>query len=57
MTAMLIVTLAVDAPPGTDVQGVKEALAMDVEKKYGDARVVRIEERVPEQMRVGTGRV
>lgn len=48
---MLIVTLAVDAPPGTDPQGVKEALAMDMEK-YDDVRVIRAEKRCPEQIRI-----
>lgn len=47
---MLIVTIEVNAPAGQAI-GVKEALAMDLEK-YGDARVVSVEEIAPEQMRI-----
>lgn len=47
---MLIVTIEVNAPAGQAI-GVKEALAMDLEK-YGDARVVSVEEITPEQMRI-----
>lgn len=45
------IVLEVDAPAGHAI-GVKEALAMDVEK-YGDVRVVSVEVREPEQMRIG----
>lgn len=47
---MLIITLHVDAPPGQAI-GVKEAIAMDLEK-YGDVRVVSVEVRDPEQLRM-----
>lgn len=41
--AMLRITVEIDAPFGADPQGVKEKLAMDLER-YGDVRVVRVEE-------------
>lgn len=45
----LVLTLAVDnAAPGKAI-GIKEAVAMDLEK-YGDVRVLRVEVREPEQM-------
>lgn len=47
---MLRVVVEVDAPTGQAI-GVKEALAMWLER-YGDARVVAVEEIVPEQMRL-----
>ena len=53
MSQMRIV-LEVDAPAGHAI-GVKEALAMDVEK-YGDVRVVSVEAREPEQMQIGGAR-
>ena len=34
------------------VPGIKEAIAMDLEK-YGDVRVVDVQENTPEQMRIG----
>jgi len=43
---MLIITVQVDAPPGQAI-GVKEQIAMDLER-YGDIRVVSIEEKQPE---------
>lgn len=48
---MLIVTLQVDAPVGRAI-GIKEAIAQDLEK-YGDVRVVSVQETLPEQMRMG----
>ena len=49
---MLIITFQVNAPVGQAI-GVKESLAMDVEQKYGGSvRVVSVEERKPEQMRM-----
>lgn len=47
---MLKITCHVDAPAGQAI-GIKEALAMDLEK-YGDVRVVSVEEIQPEQMRL-----
>lgn len=48
----LLVTLAIDgAAPGRAI-GIKEAIAMDLEK-YGDVRVLRVEVREPEQMGMG----
>ena len=48
---MLTITLHVDAPAGQAI-GIKEAIAMDM-KKYGDVRVVSVEETGVEQMRIG----
>lgn len=48
---MLTVTLKIDAPAGHAI-GVKEAIAQDLEK-YGDVRVVAVEVKEPEQMRIG----
>ena len=45
---MLRVVIDVDAA-GADAQGVKEALAMDLEK-YGDACVVEVTEYSPRQL-------
>lgn len=48
----LLLTIAVDnAAPGKAI-GIKEAIAMDLESKYGDVRVLRVEVREPEQMRI-----
>ena len=44
---MLRIVIEVDAPVGQAI-GVKEALAMELER-YGDTRVVSVEEVVPEQ--------
>lgn len=51
---MLRVTIDVDAPAGQAI-GAKEAIAMDLEKYGGQVRVVSVEERSPEQMKL-TGR-
>lgn len=48
---MLIVKLQVNAPPGQAI-GVKEAIAMDLEK-YGDTKVISVVEEKLEQMRIG----
>lgn len=47
---MLTITIHVDAPAGQAI-GVKEAIAQDLEK-YGDVRVVAVEEKLPEQVRM-----
>lgn len=47
---MLTITIKVDAPGG-QAQGVKEHLAMCLEK-FGDTRVVSILEDEPQQMRM-----
>jgi hypothetical protein len=44
----MYITIRVDRPMGQAI-GIKEAIAMDLEK-YGDVRVVRIAEDLPEQM-------
>lgn len=48
--SILIVTIEVNAPVGQAI-GVKEAIAMDLEK-YGDTRVISVEEILPEQLEV-----
>ena len=48
---MLTITIQVNAPPDM-AQAVKEALAMWLER-YGDARVVSVVAKAPEQMRIG----
>lgn len=53
MSDLLLLTLAVDyAAPGKAI-GIKEALAMDLEEKYKDVRVLRVEVLEPEQMELG----
>lgn len=42
---MLVITIQVDAPHGS-VQGLKERIAMDLEK-YGRVKVTSIEEEAP----------
>lgn len=44
----MILTLAVDAPAGQAI-GVKEAITYDLEEKYGDVRVLAVEEKWPKQ--------
>ena len=46
---MLIITIEVDAPAGQAI-GIKEDFAQYLEK-FGDTKVIRIEEIQPEQMR------
>lgn len=48
---MLVITTHVDAPSGQAI-GIKEQIAMDLER-YGDTRVVKVEEILPEQMKIG----
>ena len=51
---MLTITIKVNAPPGQTI-GVKEHLAMCLER-FGDVRVVSVtEDNRPEQMRIGRG--
>ena len=49
---MLIIKIVVDAPLGQAI-GVKEQLAMELEK-YGDTRVVSVDEIGPEQLTLKT---
>lgn len=48
---MLIITIQVDAPPGQAI-GIKEDLAQHLER-FGDARVVSVTEKGPEQLQLG----
>lgn len=50
---MLIITVHVDAPLGQAI-GVKEDLAMHLER-FGNARVVSVVEKAPEQLRIEEG--
>lgn len=51
----LLLTIAVrGAAPGKAI-GIKEALAMDLEGKYGDVRVLRVEVLEPEQLNIKEG--
>ena len=45
---MLVITVHVERPVGQAI-GIKEQIAMDLER-YGDTKVVSIEEIIPEQM-------
>ncbi len=47
----LLLTIAVEGAAAGKAIGVKEAIAMDLEK-YGDVKVLRVEVREPEQMRM-----
>lgn len=47
---MLRITIEVEAP-AVDAQGAKEAIAADLEK-YGDVRVVQVQEVHPRKMEV-----
>lgn len=47
---MLKITITVEKPSGQAI-GIKEAIAMDLEK-YGDVRVVSIEEIASKQMKI-----
>lgn len=47
---MLIITIKVNAPAGKAI-GIKEDLAMYLER-FGDAKVVEIQEETPEQMKL-----
>lgn len=50
--SQLVLTLAVDhATPGKTI-GIKEAIAMDLEK-YGDVRVIQVDVRESEQLSMG----
>lgn len=51
---MLKIIVEVNAPVGQAI-GIKEQIAMDLEK-YGDTRVVRVEDIRPRQMEVWDGR-
>ena len=47
----LVLSIAVDNAPTGKALGIKEAIAMDLEK-YGDVRVLRVEVREAEQMQM-----
>lgn len=47
---MLIITVRVDRAGGQAV-GIKEQIAMDLER-YGDTKVISVQEIEPEQMRI-----
>ena len=47
--SQLVLTLAVDYATAGKAIGIKEAIAMDLEK-YGDVRVIQVDVREPEQL-------
>lgn len=47
---MLVITIHVNRPAGQAI-GIKEQIAQDLEK-YGDTRVVSVEEIAPQQMQM-----
>lgn len=47
----LLLTIAVEGATAGKAIGIKEAIAMDLEK-YGDVRVLQVEVREPEQLRL-----
>lgn len=47
---MLVITIHVNRPAG-QAMGIKEQIAQDLEK-YGDTRVVSVEEIAPQQMQM-----
>ena len=50
--SQLVITLTIDhTTPGKAI-GIKEAIAMDLEK-YGDVRVIQVDVREPEQLSMG----
>ena len=51
--SQLVLTLAVDHATSGKAIGIKEAIAMDLEK-YGDVRVLRVDVREPEQLSMGS---
>ena len=50
----LLLTIAVEGATVGKAIGIKEAIAMDLEK-YGDVKVLRVEVREPEQIRMRGG--
>ena len=48
----LVVTLVIDHATLGKAIGIKEAIAMDLEK-YGDVRVLQVDVREPEQLGIG----
>lgn len=54
----IVVTMAIDNAASGKAIGIKEAIAMDLEK-YGDVKVLRVDVREPEQLgfvsNLGTG--
>lgn len=50
--SQLVLTLTVDNAASGKAIGIKEAIAMDLEK-YGDVRVFRVDVRDPEQLSMG----
>ena len=47
--SQLVITLAVDNATSGQAIGIKESIAMDLEK-YGDVRVIQVDVREPEQI-------
>ena len=48
----LVLTLAIDCATSGKAIGIKEAIAMDLEK-YGDVKVLQVEAQEPDQLGIG----
>lgn len=48
--SQVLLTMAVVNAPIWNIIGIKEAIIMDLEQKYGDVKLLRIEVQEPEQM-------
>ena len=48
--SQVLMTMAVANAPIWNIIGIKEAIMMDLEQKYGDVKLLRIEVQEPEQM-------
>lgn len=48
--SQVLLNLAVDNAPIGNIIGIKEAIVMDLEEKYGDVKVLRVEVQEPEQL-------
>lgn len=49
----VLLTMAVANAPIWNIIGIKEAIMMDLEQKYGDVKLLRIEVQEPEQLSFG----
>lgn len=51
--SQVLLTMALANAPTWNIIGIKEAIIMDLEQKYGDVKLLRIELQEPEQMSFG----
>lgn len=52
--SQVLLTMAVANAPTWNIIGIKEAIIMDLEQKYGDVKLLRIEVQEPEQLSFGS---